>query len=58
MIQGQQRVAFKKIIDGRTLNFALSPNLSTTQNMSKDPVSFNPDYSKTNMVIKPIITVS
>lgn len=53
-------MVFKRIVDGRTLNFVLNPDRSTTQVMSKDPKAFNPDFSQaaTPLYITPVLTVS
>lgn len=57
-IQARGRVTFHKIVDGRTINFMLAPSISTQQIMSKDPVSYVPDYTQTNLVLVPILTIS
>lgn len=56
--QAQSRISFHKIVDGTTLNFTLTPNLSCTQIKSKDPVSFFPDYTQTKLTITPVLAVS
>ena len=57
-IQARGRVTFHKIVDGRTINFMLAPSISTQQIMSKDPVSYVPDYTQTNLVLVPVLTIS
>ena len=59
-VRAKNRVVFKRIVDGRTLNFVLNPDRSTTQVVSKDPKSFNPDYAQaaTPLLITPVLTVS
>ena len=57
-IQATGRVTFHKIVDGRTINFMLAPSISTQQIVSKDPVSYVPDYTKTNLVLVPVLTIS
>ena len=53
-------MVFKRIVDGRTLNFVLNPDRSTTQVVSKDPKAFNPDFAQaaTPLYITPVLTVS
>ena len=57
-IRAQGRITFVKIYDGATLNFVLSPNISINVIKSKDPISFNPTYSSTNLTLSPILTIS
>ena len=59
-VRAKNRVVFKRIVDGRTLNFVLNPDRSTTQVLSKDPKAFNPDFSQpsTPLFIAPVLTVS
>ena len=38
--RARNRVVFKRIVDGRTLNFVLNPDRSTTQVVSKDPKAY------------------
>lgn len=57
-IQAKGSITLTRIVDGRTINFCLSPSLATTQVISKDPKGYLPDYTKTSMVITPILTVS
>lgn len=58
--RAKNRVVFKRIVDGRTLNFVLNPDRSTTQVVSKDPKAFNPDFAQaaTPLYITPVLTVS
>lgn len=57
-VQAQSRITFTKIFDGATLNFVLSPNIATNTVKSKDPISFNPAYATTNLVLSPVLTIS
>ena len=58
--RARNRVVFKRIVDGRTLNFVLNPDRSTTQVVSKDPKAFNPDFTQpaSPLYITPVLTVS
>lgn len=58
--RARNRAVFKRIVDGRTLNFVLNPDRSTTQVVSKDPKAFNPDFAQaaTPLYIAPVLTVS
>ena len=57
-VQAKGRMTFHKIIDGKTLNFMLKTNISPQQIKSKDPVSYLPDYTKTPLVLTPVLSVS
>lgn len=59
-VEAKATVSFKKVIDGRTLNFVLDTNRPTTQIYSKDSVDsqFYPDYSKTPLIVTPVLTVA
>lgn len=56
-VQAKARVVFKRQIDGKTLGFTLSPSgASTSQVKSKDPVAYGPDYTKTNLIVTPLLS--
>lgn len=57
MASAQGKITFHKIIDGRTLTFAIVPNFGS-QVASKDPVSFSPNFTTTPLKIVPYLTVS
>lgn len=50
--------SIRKIVDGKTLTFTLSTNLGTSQIVTRDSAAFNPDYTKTPLVLTPTLSVS
>ena len=60
--QAKQRITFTRLIDGRSLNFTLSPNLAINQVKSttgvSSTVSYLPNYASTSLDISPILSVT
>lgn len=57
-ILSQSTFSIKRMVNGKTLNFVLTPNGALTQIYTPDPPTYSPDYTKNAMVITPSLLIS